>query len=261
MRLSSNLAFLTLVSQGLVALAAPIEFAETSELLDLKGSENPRGFDAREVSSDLEAREWDESEELSVRDLADFELSLRSLSDDNLLPLEARQFITNIVGQIGKKLVGPLKKRIHPGKGSPKTPKPNGVKKLKSKGLPKTGKKSSGLSKPGKSSKKGSVAPKKKPKNLRATGGSGKRAGAKGKKEASKKKKSQGSSRKGSGKGKKGNGGKGKNGGGKDKGKKSGKKGATPSRTRNRTFNVNLDPGTLLNAGAAIANVVTGLGN
>lgn len=122
MRLSSNLTFLTLVSQGLVALAAPIvrpsalrisaqgltcadtsslqEFAETSEILDLRGSENPKGFDAREVSSDLKARERDEAEEMSSRDLADFELALRSLSDGDLLSLEARALITKIVGQV-----------------------------------------------------------------------------------------------------------------------------------------------------------------
>ncbi|KAJ3525994.1 hypothetical protein NMY22_g10347 [Coprinellus aureogranulatus] len=247
MHLSISFVLLSLASESLLGFAAPIEMRETSESLASRELDSGVSgiLDARDLLPELDVREWDELDELSTREIEDLELALRSLSDEDLLDLEARGL--KGIAKLAKAAVTPIKKlasAIRPGgsrKASPAAKKPGKSTPGKSTSKKPTGKSSTGKS--SSSGKKGSASKspssKKEPQRKRPKGGkpdkkSGKGTGKEGKKRG------------------KGKGGK--------KGKKSDKKNP-PSRTRNRTLNVNLDPGTLLNAGAAIANVVTGIVN
>ncbi|KAF6751352.1 hypothetical protein DFP72DRAFT_1071548 [Ephemerocybe angulata] len=256
MRPSSKFAFLVLSSHGLLSFALPVGFSGSS-ISDLSSREIESG------GSTIEVRGWEP----------------RSLSEDELLELEARGL--EGIGKLVKAAAAPIKKAVSALRPSSRKPapapparKPKSKTAASSKGKTskanaKSTKKAAKKAAAKNSSTKKSASAKSKTKSKgksRALAAAGtKKAGSS--KAASGKSKSKGKSKgkSGTGKAKKS----GKDSSGKDKGKSSGKKGKKsksgkkakdekPTRSRSRTFNVNVDPGNLINGAVNLANLLGG---
>ncbi|KAF6751366.1 hypothetical protein DFP72DRAFT_1137963 [Ephemerocybe angulata] len=103
MRVTSNVVLLALMSQGLSTLALPVNYGETSDLATREAEE----VEARDLDFELEAR-FIEEMELDARDLDELtefleargldELDLRSLSEEDILELEARGLLDTVTG-------------------------------------------------------------------------------------------------------------------------------------------------------------------